>query len=75
MKHFDYKKYKRAQTRLTKFFNVFEEYQIGDTPIEMFDRTQLNAMSDYLIACADVNKNHHGVVTDEFTEFYLDLNK
>ena len=75
LKHFDYKKYKRAQTRLTKFFNVFEEYQIGDTPIEMFDRTQLNAMSDYLIACADVNKNHHGVVTDEFTEFYLDLNK
>ena len=32
-------------------------------------------MSDYLIACADVNKNHHSVVTDEFTEFYLDLNK
>ena len=75
LKHFDYKKYKRAQTRMNKFFNRFEEFKLGDTSIQMFDRTELNAMNDYLIACADVNKNHHDVVSEEFTEFYLDLNK
>ena len=75
LKHFDYKKYKKAQTSMTKFFNKFEEYPIGDTKIGMFDKTEINAINNYLLACADVNKNHHDVVSEEFTEFYLDLNK
>ena len=75
LKHFDYRKYKTAQTRLTKFFKKYEDFALGNTSIELFDRTDLNALSNYLVACADVNKNHHSVVTEEFTEFYLDLNK
>ena len=75
LRHFEYKKYKKAQTRMTKFFNKFDDFPLGNSPIEMFNSTCLNAMKDYLVACADVNKNHHNVVTDEFTEFYLDLNK
>ncbi len=75
LKHFEYKKYKTAQTRITKFFNKFNEFPIGDTPIPMFSRTEINALEKYLVACNDVNKNHHSVVSEEFTEFYLDLNK
>ena len=75
LRHFEYRKYKTSQTRLTKFFKKFEDLPIGNTSIELFDRTDLNALSNYLVACNDVNKNHHSVVTDEFTEFYLDLNK
>ena len=75
LKHFDYKKYKTAQTRMSKFFNSFEDFPEGNTPIELFTQTILNAISNYLVACADVNKNHHSVVSDEFTEFYLDVNK
>ena len=75
LKHFDYKKYKTAQTRLTKFFKKYEDFPLGNTSIELFDRTDLNSLSNYLVACLDVNKNHHSVVSEEFTEFYLDLNK
>lgn len=75
LKHFDNKTYKRAQTRMSKFFNAFESFGLGDTPIPFFDLSQINAMNNYLLACANVNKNHHSVVSDEFTEFYLDLNK
>ena len=75
LKHFDYKKYKKAQTRMSKFFAQFDDFPLGNTPIDIFDKSDLNAINNYLVACADVNKNHHSVVTDEFTEFYLDVNK
>ena len=75
LRHFEYKKYKKAQTRMSKFFNQFDDFPLGNSPIEMFNKTGINAMNDYIIACSDVNKNHHGVVTEEFTDFYLDLNK
>ena len=75
LRHFDYKTYKKAQTRMTKFFGEFKEYPIGDTLIDYFEMTDVNALENYLLACANVNKNHHDVVTEEFTDFYLELNK
>ena len=75
LRHFDYKSYKKAQTRMTKFFREFKDYPIGDTAIEFFEPTDINAMTNYLLAAANVNKNHHDVVTEEFTDFYLELNK
>ena len=75
LRHFDNKKYKRAQTGMNKFFAKYEEFPVGDTKIEMLDNTDINAINNYLLVCADVNKNHHDVVTEEFTDFYLDLNK
>ena len=75
LRHFDYKTYKKAQTRMTKFFGEFKEFPIGDTLIDYFEMTDVNALENYLLACANVNKNHHDVVTEEFTDFYLELNK
>ena len=75
LRHFDYKTYKKAQTRMTKFFGEFEEFPAGDTLIDYFEMTDVNALENYLLACANVNKNHHDVVTEEFTDFYLELNK
>ena len=75
LRHFVYKKYKTAQTRMTKFFAQFDDLPIGNAPIEMLDKTDLNSINAYLLACTDVNKNHHDVVSEEFTDFYLDLNK
>ena len=60
---------------MTKLFNRFSEFPIGDTEIEMLSNKDINAINAYLLACADINKNHHSVVSDEFTDFYLDLNK
>ena len=74
LRHFDYKSYKKAQTKMSKFFSNYKDYPIGDTAIEFFDSGEIAAMNNYLVACANVNKNHHDVVTEEFTDFYLELN-
>lgn len=73
--HFEHKKFKNAQKRMTKFFNQFNDFPIGDTKIGMLSKSELKGIENYLLACSDINKNHHSVVTDEFTDFYLELNK
>ena len=73
--HFEHKKFKNAQKRMTKFFNQFNEFPIGDTKIGMLSSSDLRGIENYLVACSDINKNHHSVVTDEFTDFYFELNK
>ena len=73
--HFEHKKFKNAQKRMTKFFNQFNEFPIGETKIDMLTSSDLRGIENYLVACSDINKNHHGVVTDEFTDFYFELNK
>ena len=73
--HFDHKKFKNAQARMTKLFNRYMDLPFGNTRIDMFKKTDLKAMENYLLACSDINKNHHSVVTDEFTDFYFDVNK
>ena len=73
--HFEHKKFKNAQKRMTKFFNQFAEFPIGDTKIGMFVKSDLKAIENYLLSCSDINKNHHSVVTEEFTDFYFELNK
>ncbi|MCQ2755051.1 MAG: ATP-dependent DNA helicase, partial [bacterium] len=75
LRHFDHKKIKNAMTRITKLFNNYENLPIGSTKIDMLSKTDLNAIDAYLLAANDVNKNHHSVVTEEFTDFYFDLNK
>ena len=73
--HFEHKKFKNAQARMTKLFNKYMDLPLGNTRIDMFSKTDLRAMENYLLACSDINKNHHSVVSEEFTEFYLDVNK
>ena len=75
LRHFEHKKIKNAMKRITKLFNEFEELENGDHEIGMLSKTQLNSIQAYLLAASDVNKNHHTVVSDEFTDFYFDLNK
>lgn len=75
LRHFEHKKFKSAQTRLGKIFQLFDDFPIGNTVIPMLQNKDLSAIENYLLACNDVNKNHHDVVSDEFTDFYLDLNK
>ena len=73
--HFEHKKFKNAQKKMTKFFNKFIDYPLGETKIEMLNNSELKGIENYLLACSDINKNHHSVVSDEFTDFYLELNK
>ena len=73
--HFEHKKFKNAQKKMTKFLNQFNEFPIGDTKIGMLTKSDLKGIENYLVACSDINKNHHSVVTDEFTDFYFELNK
>ena len=73
--HFEHKKFKNAQKRMTKFFNQFKEFPHGNTKIDFLKSSDIKAIENYLVACSDINKNHHDVVTDEFTDFYFELNK
>ena len=73
--HFEHKKFKNAQKRMTKFFNQFKEFTYGNTKIDFLKSSDIKAIENYLVACSDINKNHHDVVTDEFTDFYFELNK
>ena len=73
--HFDHKKFKNAQKRMSKFFYNFADFPIGDTKIGMIGKSDVRAIENYLVACSDINKNHHSVVTDEFTDFYFEVNK
>ena len=75
LRHFEHKKIKNAMKRITKLFAEYEDLPNGNHKIDMLNKTQLNAIQAFLLAASDVNKNHHTVVTDEFTDFYFDLNK
>ena len=75
LRHFDNKTYKKAQTKIGKLFGNYKEYPLGETKIDIFDNADINSINSYLLACSSVNKNHHDVVTEEFTDFYLELNK
>ena len=73
--HFEHKKFKNAQKRMTKFFNQFKEFPYGNTKLDFLKSSDIKAIENYLVACSDINKNHHDIVTDEFTDFYFELNK
>lgn len=75
MRHLEHKKLKNASKRITKLFNSFETVENGDTEIPFLMSTELNAIDAYLLAASDVNKHHHEFVTDEFTDFFFELNK
>lgn len=74
-RHLEHKKLKNASKRITKLFNSFETVENGDTEIPFLMSTELNAIDAYLLAASDVNKHHHEFVTDEFTDFFFELNK
>jgi Rad3-related DNA helicase len=75
MRHLEHKKLKNATKRITKLFSSFESVENGDTEIPFLMSTELNAIDAYLLAASDVNKHHHEFVTDEFTDFFFELNK
>lgn len=75
MRHLDHKKLKNATKRITKLFNEFKDFADGETDIQMLSQTQLNGIDAYLLASVDVSKHHHDFVTDEFTDFFFDLNR
>ena len=75
VRHLDHKKIKNAIKRISKLFNHYEEYDEGDHLIPFLEPTHLRGIEAYLLAASDVNKHHHEFVTDEFTDFYFELNK
>lgn len=75
IKNLDHKKIHNAEKRISRLFNEYSDLSEGITIIDELSSTSLNAIQAYLLAATDVNKHHHSVVTDEFSEFFLELNK
>ena len=75
VKNLEHSKIHAAEKRISKIFNFFKEYPDGNTVIEGFSQTWLNAISSYLLAATDVSKHHHAFASDEFMDFFFELNK
>lgn len=75
IKNLDHKKIHNAEKRISRLFNEYSDLSEGITIIDELSSTSLNAIQAYLLAATDVNKHHHSFVTDEFSEFFLELNK
>ena len=76
VKHLEHKKIKNAIKRISKIFNDFDEYPLGDTLISegLSDKT-LRGIEAYLLASTDVSRYHHAYATEEFMDFFFALNK
>ena len=73
--HLEHKKIKNAIKRISKMFKRYDDLPEGDHVIEFLEDTDVNGINAYLLAASDVNKHHHPAVTEEFTNFFFDLNK
>ena len=75
LKGLDHKKFKNAAKRIEK---MFLELSLNDdeyTIIEKIDQKHLNAIDAYLLAAIDISKYHNNFATDEFMDFYFELNR
>ncbi len=75
VKNLEHSKIHNAEKRISKIFNLYKDFPDGETIIDGLSQTNLNAISAYLLAATDVSKHHHGFVTDEFMDFFFELNK
>ena len=75
IKELDHKKFKNASKRINKLFKELKELPNGENVIPMFNITHLNGIEAYILACQDINKHHHEYASDEFLEFFFEINK
>lgn len=75
IRHLEHKKIKNAIKRISKIFNQYEDYPEGDTLIEYLEQKDLNGINAFLLAASDVMKHHTSAISDEFTDFFFELNK
>lgn len=75
IRHLEHKKIKNTIKRISKIFNYYEDYEEGDTIIDQLDQKDLNGINAFLLAASDVMKHHPQAVSDEFTDFFFELNK
>ncbi|MCQ3035260.1 MAG: ATP-dependent DNA helicase [Bacilli bacterium] len=75
VKELDHKKYKNAAKRINNMFKELKELPDGNTVIQMFAPTHLNGIEAYVLACQDINKHHHTYATNEFLDFFFEINK
>lgn len=75
VRYLEHKKIKNAIKRISKMFNRYDDLPEGDHIISFLEDTDVAGINAYLLASSDVNKHHHAAVTEEFTDFFFELNK
>lgn len=75
VKNLEHKKIKNAIKRIAKIFNSYNNFPEGNTIIDFPSQKDLNSINAYLLASTDVSKHHHKFATEEFTNFFFELNK
>lgn len=75
MRHLDDRPLKNSIKRISKIFNDYDELENGNTIIDFLDQKALNGLNAFLVAGNNVMKHHPLAITDEFTDFYFDVNR
>ena len=70
-----HQKYKKAARKIAKMFENYSTFEKGNTIIDSLSLVDCIGIDDYLMASIDVMKHHHEFVSDEFMDFYFELNK
>ena len=66
---------KRALKSLAKQLKLFEEYEDGETLIPRLEQKLLNSIENFLIASSSYRKKTKDIVSDEFKDFSMELNR
>lgn len=75
VRHLEHKKIKNAIKRISKLFNEFDDFNEGETTIDNLSQKDLNGIDAFLLAGSDVMKHHSQAISNDFTDFYFELNK
>lgn len=75
VKNLEHKKIHSCITKIAKLFNTFKDFPEGNSVIKGIESKSMSDIENYLLAAVDVSKHHHEFVTDEFMDFFFDLNK
>ena len=75
-RHAKHAKMKREFSKMNKLFeDLFASYDEGDTIVDDFTSEQYKVLNSFILACQDINKNDHKLMTKELLDFYLELNR
>lgn len=75
IKEHEHKKIKNASNRINNLFKKFADYSDGETVFKGFEQKDLRSIDSYLLASLDVLKHHQDLVSDDFKDFFFELNK
>lgn len=78
-KSFRHNKHAKMKRELSKLNKMFEDLTIayvpGDHIVNDFTDEQYKVLNSFVLACQDINKNEHELMTKELLDYYLEVSR